>query len=40
MEKIDANDVVFIAAALTAANAVIWSDDKSELIKHRKRRKS
>ncbi len=38
MEKIDANDVIFIATALTVPNAIIWSDE-SELIKHRKRRK-
>jgi predicted nucleic acid-binding protein len=28
MQKIDPNDVVFIAAALAFRNAVIWSDDK------------
>ncbi|MDI6655108.1 MAG: PIN domain-containing protein [Candidatus Hydrothermarchaeota archaeon] len=28
MEKIDATDVVFIAAALSVPNGVIWSDDK------------
>jgi predicted nucleic acid-binding protein len=28
MQKIDPNDVVFIAAALTFRNSVIWSDDK------------
>ncbi|MBI5253093.1 MAG: hypothetical protein HY930_01655 [Euryarchaeota archaeon] len=28
MEEIDATDIVFIAAALSIPNGVVWSDDK------------